>query len=80
MTISLSAVPANELSSSALDALASQVRAQLNGRVHDFRVEMQDGGLVLSGRTRTYYAKQLAQHYVMELASLVIVANRIEVI
>jgi len=36
-------------------------------------------GLVLRGRAQTYYAKQLAQHAVVEAAGLPILANEIEV-
>jgi len=34
---------------------------------------------VLQGRTRTYHAKQLAQHAVMEITELPILANEIRV-
>lgn len=36
-------------------------------------------GLVLRGRTCTYYAKQLTQHAVMELTEFPILANEIDV-
>ena len=36
-------------------------------------------GIVLQGHTHTYHAKQLAQHAAMELGSLPILANDIEV-
>jgi hypothetical protein len=35
--------------------------------------------LILRGRAHTYYAKQLAQHAVMEVIELRIVTNEIEV-
>jgi len=38
-----------------------------------------NGELILRGRTRTYYAKQLAQQAVMEATALPIRANEIEV-
>ena len=41
---------------------------------------VRDGGLVLYGRTRTYYAKQLAQHEVMGRSRLPIRANSIDVL
>jgi hypothetical protein len=56
----------------------AHVRNRLAGRVRDFRVLVRDEGLVLRGHARTYYAKQLAQHAVME-AGLPILANEIEV-
>jgi len=38
-----------------------------------------DGGLILRGRCRTYYVKQLVQHAVMEASDRPILANEIEV-
>jgi hypothetical protein len=37
-------------------------------------------GLVLTGQASTYYAKQLAQHAVMEATALPILANEIDVL
>jgi hypothetical protein len=47
--------------------------------VRDLQVLGRDNGLVLKGHSRTYYAKQLAQHAVMEATQLPILANEIEV-
>jgi osmotically-inducible protein OsmY len=55
------------------------VRRRLGGRVCDFQAVVQEGGIMLRGRTRTYYAKQLVQHMAMEVGGVPIVANRIEV-
>ena len=59
--------------------LEIHVQCRLSGSVHDFRVDVANNGLVLRGHARTYYAKQLAQHAVMEATPLPIVANEIEV-
>jgi len=59
--------------------IEARVLHRLAGRVRDFRVVIRDRGLVLKGRTRTYYAKQLVQQAVMESASLPILANEVEV-
>ena len=55
------------------------VLRRLNGRVRSLKLTVRDNGLVLRGHARTYYAKQLAQHAVMELTQLPIRANEIEV-
>ncbi|MBX9678399.1 MAG: BON domain-containing protein [Gemmataceae bacterium] len=55
------------------------MQRQLNGRVRDLRVLLQDQGIILRGQTSTYYVKQLAQHAAMEVSGLPIVANDIEV-
>ena len=72
---------ANPLSppSQELDQLEIHLQCQLNGRVRDFRLVARGRGLILRGRSRSYYGKQLAQHAVMEAVNLPIVANEIEV-
>ncbi|MCI0333475.1 MAG: hypothetical protein L0228_09655 [Planctomycetes bacterium] len=59
--------------------LECHVRRRLCGRLREFRVQIQGAGLILVGCVATYYAKQLAQHAVMEASSLPILANDIEV-
>jgi hypothetical protein len=59
--------------------LEAHVQSRLCGQVRDLRLSLQDHGVVLQGRARTYYAKQLAQHAVMEATKLPVLANNIEV-
>lgn len=59
--------------------LETQIQCRLGGQVREFKVEVVDDGLILRGRARTYYAKQLAQHAVMEATGMQILANEIEV-
>ena len=59
--------------------LEALVRTRLSGRIQELRVIQHGPGLIIRGRVRTYYVKQLAQHVVMETAKLPIVANEIEV-
>lgn len=61
------------------EQLTTQIVRRLGNRVRDLRVLRQGGGLVIQGRTTTYYAKQLAQHAAMELDNEPILANDIEV-
>ena len=62
-----------------VEQLETHAQVRLNGRVRDLRLVVRDQGLVLRGHAHTYYAKQLAQHAVMETSGLPIVANEIEV-
>jgi hypothetical protein len=59
--------------------LEAQVLRRLRGRLRDFHLIFEENGLILRGRSRTYYVKQLAQHTVMQATELPIVANEIEV-
>ena len=61
------------------DLLVAAVRRRLNGQLRNFGVRVQDGGLTLQGCATTFYAKQLAQHIVMECSEMPIRANEIEV-
>jgi len=62
-----------------MEQLETHVQSRLNGRVQHFRLVVRGCGLILTGHTHTYYAKQLAQHAVMEVTTLPILANEIEV-
>lgn len=59
--------------------LESLIERRLGNQVRDLRVVARPTGLILQGRTATYHAKQLAQHAVMEMATLPILSNEIEV-
>jgi hypothetical protein len=59
--------------------LEMHLLARLGSRVRQLRVVRRNEGVVLYGSARTYHAKQLAQHLVMEITELPILANEIEV-
>ncbi|HMF12970.1 MAG TPA: hypothetical protein VKE94_11715, partial [Gemmataceae bacterium] len=62
-----------------LAELEATIQYRLSGRVSDFHVRLVDRTLVLCGRARTYYAKQLAQHAAMDASGLPVLANEIVV-
>jgi hypothetical protein len=72
-------VPGEAVGSEVVDEIETRVQGRLGGQLRDFRVQPQGAGLILQGHARTYYAKQLAQHAVMEACGLPILANEIEV-
>jgi len=59
--------------------LELSVQSRLAGRVSNFCLVRAEGGIILRGVSRTYYAKQLAQHAVMQVTELPIIANEIKV-
>jgi hypothetical protein len=63
-----------------LSELEAFVQGRLNSRVRDFRLSVGEDGLILTGFAQTYYAKQLAQHALMEASDLPICRNNIEVV
>ena len=62
-----------------IDELQGRLQVELHGQVHDLRVLLREDGLILRGMSRTYYAKQLAQHAAMKATRVRIAANEIEV-
>jgi len=48
--------------------LEQMIRSRLAGRVHDLRVSRAGERLVIEGRSRTFYVKQLAQQAALEIA------------
>lgn len=71
--------PKTGINQEQLDRIEQRIKYQLSGRLRGFSLKYGSDGLVLRGRTRTYYAKQLAQHAVMDATDLPIVRNDIEV-
>lgn len=55
------------------------VQTKTAGRIRGLRVHIDDGCLVVSGRTSTYYTKQLATHAVRDMDLDLSVQNDIEV-
>lgn len=62
-----------------LEELEGLVQCRTSGRIRDLRIDAYSDRVVISGRTSTYYAKQLAQQAAMELAGLGQLRNEIEV-
>jgi hypothetical protein len=60
-------------------ALEAHIQCRLGGHIRDFRLVVMEKGLILRGHAHTFYAKQLAQHAVMETTDLPILANEIDV-
>ena len=55
------------------------VRLRTGGTIRSLHVEVHDGEVLLSGRTSTYYNKQLATHAALDAASEMSLTNDIEV-
>jgi len=59
--------------------IVDRIHSRLGNQVRNFGVTVLRAGLILTGRTHTYYGKQIAQHVAMEMTGCAIAANRIEV-
>jgi hypothetical protein len=69
----------NDCGTASLEQLEARIQGHLAGRVRDLRLSFSGDGVVLRGFARTYYAKQLAQHAVMNHTPMPIRANEIVV-
>ena len=68
------------LSSQSLEeTLEGVVRSRTNGMIRNLRVEIVNGEIIISGRAKTYYAKQLATHATLDAVKSVTLINDIEV-
>jgi hypothetical protein len=76
MTPSVLADPAVPLT----EAQVEQLQLRLRGMVFNLRVTVCSKGLILQGQSRTYYAKQMAQHLAMSSLSVRIASNEIVVV
>jgi hypothetical protein len=56
------------------------VRSRTGGMIRELRVEVLDDEIILTGRTATYYTKQLATHAVLGLLKDATLTNDIEVV
>lgn len=62
-----------------LERIQEEICRNFSRRVHNFRIRAVAEGLILEGRTKTYYGKQLVQHAVMDATDFPILANNIGV-
>jgi len=69
----------NEGSHLVAESVERLVRSRTGGGIRNLRVEVAEGEVVLSGRTTTYYNKQLATHAALAAADDVSLTNDIEV-
>jgi hypothetical protein len=64
MPVSIRPVAAESLG----DQITRLVQSRTGGRIDGLNVEVVDRDVVISGRTTTYYLKQLATHAALDLA------------
>ncbi|MCE9562845.1 MAG: hypothetical protein K8U57_12440 [Planctomycetes bacterium] len=63
----------------ALNRLATEIRNRHRSHLREFRIEKVDGGIILIGRSVTFYGKQIAFHEVCARCKWSVKANQIEV-
>lgn len=61
------------------DTVERYVRLRTGGTIRSLHVEVTEGEVILSGRTSTYYNKQLATHAALDAAGEMSLTNEIEV-
>jgi len=75
--------PEPSLDESAVRDISEQIkkviRNRTGGAVHALQVDVDDGSVVLSGQTSTFYNKQLATHAAQSAANGRLLSNEIQV-
>jgi hypothetical protein len=61
------------------EEVVERVQVLLRGRVRDLRAVLREDCVVLRGNAANYYAKQLAQHFVLKVLGAAVLVNEIEV-
>lgn len=61
------------------ERIEQAVQTRTGGRIRGLHVRVSDGDIVISGRTSTYYIKQLVTHAAMEATEDLLVVNEVEV-
>ncbi len=62
-----------------VERVEQAILSRTGGRVRGLRIHYVDGCVIISGRTSTYYNKQLVTHAAMEVADEALVMNEVEV-
>ena len=62
-----------------VEQVEQAILSRTGGRVRGLRIRHVDGCVIISGRTSTYYNKQLVTHAAMEVADDALVMNEVEV-
>ncbi|MCH8829870.1 MAG: hypothetical protein IID45_09865 [Planctomycetes bacterium] len=62
-----------------IERIEHYVQTKTNGMVRDLVVDVLDNQVILTGRSATYYTKQLATHAVLNAVKDVALTNDIEV-
>lgn len=69
-----------EISTTLLDRIERFVHSRTSGMVRDLQVEALDGRVVISGRSSTYYVKQLVTHGAQAAAEGIDLRNDVQVV
>jgi len=62
-----------------VDQVEQAVQVRTGGRIRDLQILLSEGRVIVSGRTSTYYLKQLATHAIRDAVDDLSVQNDVEV-
>lgn len=77
--MSIAFVPSTTEVDEFLEQIEQAIQLKTSGRVQNLRVRIDSGYLVVSGRTSTYYSKQLVTHAARDATCQMPVQNEVEV-
>jgi len=62
-----------------VDQVEQAVQVRTGGRIRDLQIRLSEGRVIVSGRTSTYYLKQLATHAIRDAVDDLSVQNDVDV-
>ena len=62
-----------------VDQVEQAVQVRTGGRIRDLQIRLSEGRVIVSGRTSTYYLKQLTTHAIRDAVDDLTVQNDVEV-
>jgi hypothetical protein len=77
--MSFTMVPSSPDRLELIEQVEQAVQSRTGGRIRGLRVRIDEGCLIVTGRTSTYYNKQLATHAVRDTVDDMTVQNEVEV-
>lgn len=72
-------VPTAPALSELIEHVEQAVQVRTGGRIRGLRIRIDDGCVVVSGRTSTYYNKQLVTHAIRDVVDDLSLQNEVEV-
>jgi hypothetical protein len=79
LIMSFTLAPSSSERTDLIDQVEQAIREKTGGRIHGLRIQLGDGCVVVTGRTSTYYNKQLATHAIRATVDDLTVQNEVEV-
>ena len=77
--MSVALIPSSPELVEMIDQVEQAILAKTGGRIHELQIRLESGCLIVSGRTSSYYNKQLVTHAIRGAVDDMTLQNEVEV-